>query len=123
MIKYQNLLSELDEFRNEKLPPRSLDPLVLLSILDKKPIKITYGFCGMCDSTMRDQWTFEWNDGCNYDLYHLVNYCKLLRISEYNILKEYLEEEYLKNLELAKLAKSASLSHKILNFLRKLFGY
>ena len=116
MIKYQNLLSEIDEFRNEKLPPRSHDPLILLSMLGKKPIKISYGFCGMCDSTMHDQWTFELDNG-RYDLYHIVNHFKLLRISEYNILIEYLEDDLLKNVELE---KSKSISHKIANFIKKL---
>ncbi len=116
MIRYQNLLSEIERFRNEELPPRSEDPLILLSLLDKKPIKIGYGFCGMCDSIMRDEWTFELDNG-RYDLYHLVNHFKLLRISEYDILIKYLEEDLLKSVELK---KSQSISHKIANFIKKL---
>jgi len=116
MIRHQNLLSEIDQFHNEKLPPRSDDPLILLSVLNKKPIKISYGFCGMCDSTMHDEWMFELDKG-RYDLYHLVNHFKLLRISEYNILRKYLEEELLKNVELE---KSKSISYKIASFIKKL---
>ena len=115
MIRYQNLLSEIDQFRNEELPPRSNDPLVLMSMLDKKPIKIRYGFCGMCDSTMQNQWTFEL-DNDHYDLYHLINHFKLLRRSEYNILIKYLEEDLLKNIELE---KSKSIVQKIANFIKK----
>lgn len=72
------------------LPPRTKDPKELLKLLGKRPIKVSAGFCAMCDSRVSDEWCI---DERGNELFHMTDlgYGGLLRPSEYKLLVEALD--------------------------------
>lgn len=77
------------------LPPRTQDVKLIASIFKSRPIKISSGFCGMCDSNITDEWVLS-NDRPSYELRHLVDVGRL-RKSELEIIIRNLEEGTLDN--------------------------
>ncbi len=115
MIKNKNLLLEIEDFINENLPPRTNDAKIIADTLLSKPIKLRYGFCGMCDSNIRNEWVIN-NDLPHFELRHLAH-IEVLRISEIKILIDALEKNELNNF-FKKNIKNNFLE-KISNFLKK----
>lgn len=88
------IFQSLPEFQDQSLPSRTRDPFVIASFLSEKPAKVSYGFCGMCDSTLSNEWVFSTNR--QYELRHLVDR-KILRTSELDLLINALETKKLDN--------------------------
>ncbi|MEI8295083.1 MAG: hypothetical protein WCG04_00990 [Alphaproteobacteria bacterium] len=80
---------ESEDKSTQELPPRTLNPKVIARVLYKKPVKVEYGFCGMCDSSLRNEWVLgKKRPQC--ELRHLAD-VGTLRISEVDILINALE--------------------------------
>lgn len=77
------------------LPPRTHDVNLIASVFKSRPIKISYGFCGMCDSNITNKWVLD-NNRPLYELRHLVDIGKL-RESELEIIIRNLEDKTLDN--------------------------
>ncbi|MCE3230224.1 MAG: hypothetical protein K0R52_152 [Alphaproteobacteria bacterium] len=87
---------EREDKSTRELPPRTLDPKVIARVLSKKPVKIEYGFCGMCDSNLSNEWVLD-KERPQCELFHLSD-CGALRISEVEILINALERGELDDL-------------------------
>lgn len=56
----------------DSLPPRTDDPKELLQLFNKPPVKVEYGFCGMCDSRVVNEWCCP-DLGTDYEIRHLAD--------------------------------------------------
>ncbi|MCO7729092.1 DUF5710 domain-containing protein [Brucella intermedia] len=75
------------------LPPRSEDPLKLLKLIKVRPVKIKTGFCGMCDSAIKDEWCLSTKKP-HYEIRHLAERSiGVLRPSELPIIIAELERQ------------------------------
>lgn len=83
----------------ELLPPRSKDFREILKVAGVSPVKISYGFCGACDSDIHDEWVVKRpNNGTRFciELSHLSDWVGIdienrVRPSEMKILLSELE--------------------------------